>query len=268
MSLKVTKDAGTRISRSKFRWRLGIGENRIRKPHTLRSGILPEHDKYHPAIPLIPPPSPFALRFPYHTHQQRFPKQKDLSVKFFSEYCHKPWLFRNFYETAHPLPFRGIDFKFWRSTKSLSSWMEKTERIGNRLAQARVPESKEFEFERGRDGRRKVQRVFELREIRWRARPFHGVPSGDLYFRGKLMAKGIRPLGAPAGRWCYSLPDDAQDYPHFYRPSFPRSKLFAQAESGTAVEGSETAESGKKEEERWNWGWWQASADKENKKKK
>ncbi|CEM21674.1 unnamed protein product [Vitrella brassicaformis CCMP3155] len=195
----------------KVNWRRSGGQKEIinlKGPPPI--GRLPFRKTNHPKIlcPYFPQyHSPYSINhkkyphYPEQTHRQRYPKYEELtSVKFFAQWCDQSWRDRNFFETAHRLPFRGVGYMFWRQGGN-SPWGE--------------------------------GRYFNLKSIFYKYRPFYGQAVGDSYYNHRLARENMAPMAFIQGRWMCEPPSFAKDFPWQYRPPFPPSYADEMTMKGT-----------------------------------
>lgn len=56
-------------------------------------------------------------KYPWHSHQKRFPKPEDISISLFSEFVNRNIKIRTLFETLHPLPYNGVNCLVWKEQR-------------------------------------------------------------------------------------------------------------------------------------------------------
>lgn len=116
-------------------------------------------------------------------YRKRWPMYRGLRIGLFTEFALKSYSARNFFETAHTLPFHGVGGTFWRGSSQ--------------------PSGDHFLLDR----------------IDYSIRPWKGEALGDLFMNHMRIRKDVAPLGKSVGKWNFSPPKDAVRL--HYRPPFP-----------------------------------------------
>lgn len=103
-------------------------------------------------------------------YRKRWPMYRGLRVGLFAEFALKPFSSRNFFETAHTLPFHGVGGAFWRGSPG---------------------------------------DYFVLKNIDYSIRPWKGEASGDMYMNHMRIRSDVAPLGKSVGKWNFDPPKGA-----------------------------------------------------------
>ncbi len=121
-------------------------------------------------------------------YRKRWPMYRGLRVGLFVEFALKSFATRNFFETAHTLPFYGVGGTFWRG------------------ASGKAPSD-----------------YFVLKGIDYSIRPWKGEAVGDLFMNHMRIRKDVAPLGKSVGKWNFESPKNASSL--YYRPPFPERSV-------------------------------------------
>lgn len=122
-------------------------------------------------------------------YRKRWPKNAQMNIRFFSEFCKKPFAKRTMLETAHTLPLFGRGCKFFRHVSA--------------------------------DGEDTRGQSFVVTSARYKLRPIRGLLRGTQYYNGIPALSGVAALGKSLGSWRFEYPENA--HPLVFRPAFPVS---------------------------------------------
>lgn len=121
-------------------------------------------------------------------YRKRWPKNDQVCVRFFAEFCLKDFEKRTMAETAHTLPLYGVGCKLWRGS---------------------TPETPDTKGQ-----------FFVASSADYRLRPIRGMLRGTEHLAGRPVRVGVAAVGKSLGSWCYELPQGG--HPAVYRPPFPK----------------------------------------------
>ncbi|GIX63515.1 uncharacterized protein BcabD6B2_29500 [Babesia caballi] len=175
-------------------------------------------------------------KYPWHSHQKRFPKPEDIGVELFSEFARRDRKVRTLFEALHPLPLHGVNCLFWkrerRSTGVASDPDEGTS----------GPQGEDVSYEKNLLEPAEAQRItkvngryyitdktarnnvcYLIKRVDFKLRPFKAKVLADLYTVGgaeaggrnaaaaRLLRENVSPVGSVRGEWRWSLPHRVEE---------------------------------------------------------
>ncbi|ORM41803.1 uncharacterized protein BXIN_0594 [Babesia sp. Xinjiang] len=170
-------------------------------------------------------------KYPWHSHQKRFPKAEDIGISLFSEFARRESKVRTLFETLHPLPLHGVNCLVWKTTrcgapapkptddsKGLTEEFKGEGTDGTTGAERRYRIIKVNENYYLMDAAIRNNVCYVIKRIEFKLRPFKAKVIADMYMDGatetgsnnvttaSLLRQNVSPLGSIRGEWRWSPP--------------------------------------------------------------
>ncbi|AFZ78964.1 hypothetical protein BEWA_018050 [Theileria equi strain WA] len=186
-------------SKTRLHYHSAIGTHRL-SPRPLKNILYPYHRNYKPVYRARNARTPSYYwpeidKYPWHSHQKRFPAQESLGIEFFSEFVKRDERIRTLYETLHPLPLRGVNCLVWKPVKYKES---------DSPANRKIIKINDLNYVVDEETRNNT--YYLIKSIDYRLRPFKAKIIADLYMKDSLIKSNISPVGSVRGIWRYSFP--------------------------------------------------------------
>lgn len=197
-----------------------IGTHRL-QPRPLKNILYPFYRHYKPVYRARNSRTPLYYwpqidKYPWHSHQKRFPRPENIGISLFSEFARRNPAIRTLFETLHPLPLHGVNCLFWKTErknnaeKTQSSHEGPKEQATSPKASSEPGAHKKFLNVKGTyyvvDKCVRNDACYLIKHVDFKLRPFKAKVVADLYMDGRLMRENVTPIGAIRGEWRWSLP--------------------------------------------------------------
>ncbi|KAK1443963.1 hypothetical protein BgAZ_208390 [Babesia gibsoni] len=193
-----------------------IGTHRL-QPRPLKNILYPYYRHYKPVYRARNPRTPNYYwppidKYPWHSHQKRFPRVDDISISLFSEFCNRSPAVKTLFEALHPLPLHGVNCLFWKTPKgewrpNAKGHLEDKDEDGavsrEDIDQRILKISDSYYLV---DMHVRNDACYLIKHVDFRLRPFKAVVVSDLYVGGKLIRENVSPIGSVRGEWRWSIP--------------------------------------------------------------
>nr|BAN65695.1 conserved hypothetical protein [Babesia bovis] len=233
MSTSRTKGS-TNVAKTIY-YHSAIGTHRL-QPRPLKNILYPYYRQYKPVYRARNPRTPNYYwpdidKYPWHSHQKRFPKPEDISVTIFSEFCNRDPKIKTLFETLHPLPLHGVNCLVWKPERgradSLSQESKSSSNSDDDVSDTLIETS-------GHGTRKCVTKAnghyyitdtnmrnnvcYLIKHVDYKLRPFKAKVTADMYIIGRsgeskhtqitasLLRENISPVGSIRGEWRWSPP--------------------------------------------------------------
>ncbi|GFE55122.1 hypothetical protein BaOVIS_025260 [Babesia ovis] len=207
-----------------------IGTHRL-QPRPLKNILYPYYRQYKPVYRARNPRTPNYYwpdidKYPWHSHQKRFPKAADIGISIFSEFAQRDPKVRTLFETLHPLPLHGVNCLVWKPMRDKKHRVSPADEThsdkgaieANIEAQGRQRITKVNGCYYVTDANMRNNICYVIKHVDYKLRPFKAKVVADMYITGgmgtndtkepvittTLLRRNVSPLGSIRGEWRWS----------------------------------------------------------------
>ncbi|CDR93818.1 hypothetical protein, conserved [Babesia bigemina] len=204
-----------------------IGTHRLH-PRPLKNILYPYYWQYKPVYRARNPRTPQYYwpsidKYPWHSHQKRFPKPEDITISIFSDFARREPQIRTLFETLHPLPLHGVNCLLWKTDRrSANENYRNVHNDGHSDSSCSSTDTGRVVSVNGKfyvtDMVTRNNLCYMVKHVQFKLRPFKARVLADLYAVGEanggrcdvatatLLRQNVSPVGSVRGEWRWSPP--------------------------------------------------------------